>query len=419
MMFTVSLTLLHLFFSSIPLASSFVLSTTRRLDYAKQDIQDAKFYATPHTTTSRTIDLFLPNDDESQAAQAEKDLISWFDNFIKSTDYFKRKVDEFSHSAGAFHVPAFNTTISLNKTSTSKYTITSEGNNEGGYGVLIAKIFESQKKLKHIDDSNLRQAVKQYFEFVRPTTGIDASITANPRVDQYFDKAILNELSSKGFICLDTDIMTSKSQRRNLSSLLRCKPGTSRLAMLSQHKAHESELEEHYDFLMGIAHYFNWNMEWNESDYEALSPATQIKPLTNPSIIEIAEYGHDQFRDAQSDNILLDSNIRKNYRMYTCVLCCNNNWDSSVDGGAIRIYPNTMNITNPDKALSMSFEDINPSNGKLIILDSRLVYSIEKVLSKENSMRTMTLWISKPENNGVSINIWDDLKDRVDWTRMF
>lgn len=416
MMSTVALLFYLPLFLCLIHVSSFSPLTTRRVHSVEEEIPVSKCSTStvPHTTI-RTIDLFL-TDNESQVLQAEKELILWFDRFIKSSDYFKRKVDEFSHSAGAFHVPAFNTTISLNKTSASKYTITSEGNKDGGYGLLIAKIFESQKKLKHIDNSNLRQAVKQYFEFIKPTTGIDASIMANPWVDQHFSKSILNELKHKGFISLDTDLFSTQRQRGSLSSLFQCNNDS--VATLSQDEAYKTGVKEPFDFLMGIAHYLNWNMEWDGSVYEPLPPATKMKPLTNPSTVEITEYGQDQYRNAKSDNALLDSNTRKNYRMYTCILCCSDNWNSSKDGGAIRIYPNTSNVSNPDKALSMQYEDIRPTNGKLIIIDSRLVYSIETVKSNDMTLRTMTLWISKPENNGVGINIWDDNKGRVHWHRM-
>mmetsp|Transcript_8606 Transcript_8606/g.9995 ORF Transcript_8606/g.9995 Transcript_8606/m.9995 type:complete len:95 (-) Transcript_8606:59-343(-) len=90
------------------------------------------------------------------------------------------------------------------------------------------------------------------------------------------------------------------------------------------------------------------------------------------------------------------------------------------DGGALRIYPDSLHLNDPAEVIKakMHFEDINPSNGKLLIFDSRLVHSVERVLTKEKKRIAMTLWINKPEEGTAAVNIWNDDQSKVDWYRL-
>ena len=94
--------------------------------------------------------------------------------------------------------------------------------------------------------------------------------------------------------------------------------------------------------------------------------------------------------------------IRNNFRHFTCILYCNENWQTG-DGGALRLYPNTNNLLNADEAISCGYRyfDIMPENGRLIIFDSRFVHSVEKVKHKTKKRRALTLWINRPDNSGV------------------
>ena len=87
----------------------------------------------------------------------------------------------------------------------------------------------------------------------------------------------------------------------------------------------------------------------------------------------------------------------------------------------MRIYPNTTHLRDPSEAvkLNLEFEDINPSNGKLLIFDSRLVHSVEEVTSLEKKRLALTIWIMKPEDCGVTVDIWNEQKGQVDWYRLF
>ena len=90
---------------------------------------------------------------------------------------------------------------------------------------------------------------------------------------------------------------------------------------------------------------------------------------------------------------------------YTCILYLNDDdWNVDIDGGALRLYPNSQNEFNPmDVATNGRFDfvDIAPVHGRLIIFDSRLVHSVEKVTSKHRRRRALTLWINRLNDSGV------------------
>jgi len=116
---------------------------------------------------------------------------------------------------------------------------------------------------------------------------------------------------------------------------------------------------------------------------------------------------HHLFRCLVSDNSLTKENIRRNFRRYTCILYCNDEWSKGLDGGALRIYPNSLDIVKPmDAKKECKFVDINPINGRLLIFDSRLVHSVEEVTSNKRRI-ALTLWITRPEKNGVRGEIFD------------
>ena len=54
------------------------------------------------------------------------------------------------------------------------------------------------------------------------------------------------------------------------------------------------------------------------------------------------------------------------------------------------------------------FVDINPTNGRLLLFDSRLYHSVQKVKSASKSRLALTLWIMRPEDSGVRGEIWDE-----------
>lgn len=125
------------------------------------------------------------------------------------------------------------------------------------------------------------------------------------------------------------------------------------------------------------------------------------------------------FQCIHSDNLLANEQARNNYRLYTCILYCNDDWEMERDGGALRIYPNTIDLLDPSVAVTQKkYEDVNPSNGKFLIFDSRLVHSVERVLSEEKKRLALTIWIMRPEDNGVVVDMWDEEVGQVDWYRL-
>ena len=60
------------------------------------------------------------------------------------------------------------------------------------------------------------------------------------------------------------------------------------------------------------------------------------------------------------------------------------------------------------------YTDINPDNGKLLIFDSRLVHSVEKVHTPDKSRLALTLWTLRPENRIVRGEIYDEGRPEVE-----
>jgi Rps23 Pro-64 3,4-dihydroxylase Tpa1-like proline 4-hydroxylase len=97
---------------------------------------------------------------------------------------------------------------------------------------------------------------------------------------------------------------------------------------------------------------------------------------------------------------------------YTCILYLNDNdWNVDTDGGALRLYPNTQHVFNPSEVVAsrrFDFVDIAPKNGRLLIFDSRLVHSVEKVTSTHRRRRALTLWINRLNDSGVRGEMYEN-----------
>mmetsp|Transcript_21645 Transcript_21645/g.32422 ORF Transcript_21645/g.32422 Transcript_21645/m.32422 type:complete len:363 (+) Transcript_21645:626-1714(+) len=321
-----------------------------------------------------------------------------------------------------------------------------ENINESDCGTICAKLYESQcaygEETLQKCNGNLRQVVKKHFSSQRPHTGYDAQISKTDKVqsivfqdgknssndgsiDQKHD--LLRVLKEKGFVTIDTQLKTSVESCVKLSAFLQKKTKqdssirSDTVAFLDRDDAQACGLSEQFEVLMGMANFLNENLIFKHTGYEPLLPASKDRPLTNPRNIQAAEYREGEFYVAHSDNLLANANMRSNYRLYTCILYCNDEWDASKDGGALRIYPNTEHLTDPAEAVKsrLEYEDINPSNGKLLIFDSRLVHSVEKVKTAPKKRLALTLWMMRPEDSGVVVDVWDEEKGQVDWYRLF
>jgi Rps23 Pro-64 3,4-dihydroxylase Tpa1-like proline 4-hydroxylase len=154
---------------------------------------------------------------------------------------------------------------------------------------------------------------------------------------------------------------------------------------------------------MGIASYLNANYDFEPSTYAPVLPGTSSNPLTNPKSIQAAEYGKGNFYVAHSDNSWAEGkhlSMRRNFRSFTCILYCNDDWQEQ-DGGALRIYRDSTHLASAKEAhKSCEYSDIVPKNGRLVIFDSKLVHSVEKVLV-DKCRRALTIWIARPSDGGI------------------
>jgi len=162
---------------------------------------------------------------------------------------------------------------------------------------------------------------------------------------------------------------------------------------------------------MALASHLNDNYVCDHSPFKPIWPGTVDRPLSNPKSIQIAEYGVNDFYAAHSDNSVTNASrdagasgqddVRSNYRAITCILYVNEGWEAK-DGGALRIYLDSAEIKTPGDAKDCcEHVDVNPANGRLLIFDSKMVHSVEKVLNENKVRRALTLWIIRPEDSGV------------------
>ena len=80
--------------------------------------------------------------------------------------------------------------------------------------------------------------------------------------------------------------------------------------------------------------------------------------------------------------------------------------ETADDGGALRIYGDSSELKVPADAPTLcSHQDIIPENGRLVIFDSKLVHSVERV-TQDKLRRALTLWILRPEESGASGEVY-------------
>lgn len=350
-------------------------------------------------------------------------------------------------------IPVLNCTVHLEDDDKSSLLIRIDGDSsekqlKEDFGWVCVKLHEKRDMLEDagIDCDSLRETVVSHMNDISPDAGLDASTSAwtpiqaadfNDLAGGNIDK-LLKQLDREGYIVIDPtegdeycSLETDACQQEMLSDYLKettdqgDKVRTDRVHFLSRNQATECNIEKQYDLLMGIANHFNNHRTIEEDASDAqqqpVSPASVAKPYTNPRRIQFAEYGSGDFYVAHSDNSLdsdhENDSMRRNFRAYTCILYLNdNNWDVDIDGGALRLYPHTQEYRTPEEAVDASnvkeesytddgvpsFVDISPINGRLLIFDSRLVHSVNKVLSSTKVRRALTLWINKPNDSGVS-----------------
>lgn len=345
-------------------------------------------------------------------AEHGRSLAESFDAMVDSTDFLVRTE---ACGQGECSVPVFGgdarITFGPRRSTTTKSTVPTEyvlkvngrGVSTSDFGWICAKFFECRDDFTGIGTAGLRRAVAKHYNEQPPHTGYDAQMAAGGGgVEALLDDSLLTRLEEDGFIIIDSAIKTTKSSNEKLSKLIVDNTGQGKyrsdtVAFLDSDDAASCDIEEQFDLLMGIAAHLNDNLKFASSPHEPLSPGTRKKPLTNPSHIQAAEYGENDCYCAHSDNSLTEMDVRRNYRCYTCILYCNDGLTKE-DGGALRVYHNSAELLVPaDAKETCTHFDVNPINGRLIIFDSKLVHSVEKVTQS----KPLTLWILRPEDSGV------------------
>lgn len=320
------------------------------------------------------------------------------------------------------------------------------------FGNLCLELYKYRNDIRDVVSiDGLKQNVLDYLNSQPPDPGMDAELNAACRavgnekfgmlLDDMIDGESLRKFQRDGFVVIDDVMKTSQSSNEKVgkwtdkSKTAQGHVRTDTVAFLNRNNALECGLEEQYDFLLTLASHLNDNLDLFASPYKPVLPGTRDRPLTNPSRfnVQIAEYGCGDYYNAHSDNSIdtsvrngafdgfgttIESNDedlsssscddvtlpqrRSNWRCITAILYMNKGWKVS-DGGQLRMYLDSASVKHPSTAFEThSYIDINPSNGKLLLFDSRMIHSVEKVDSDSKVRRALTLWITRPEENGVT-----------------
>ena len=331
------------------------------------------------------------------------------------------------------------------------------------FGMLCLEMYRYRADIRHaVCIKDLESNVLDFLNIQPPDAGVDAELTSSDAIGNtefgimlkhLVDSDALAKLQQDGFVVIDNVMKTSQSSIEKLEifaskgkkkSQGKRKTGvrdyrTDNVSFLNRNNALEYGLEDQHDFLLTLASHLNCNLDFSlqgSSPYKPVFPGTAKRPLTNPGgfNVQIAEYGENDYYNPHSDNSIdvkinpycpfdskrmieakdnlspsvLDSDgtllpsRRSNWRYITAILYMNDGWEIS-DGGQLRMYLNSVGVLHPYMVVNRhKYIDINPSNGKLLLFDSRMVHSVEKVLNEGKTRRALTIWIIRPEENGVS-----------------
>ena len=329
------------------------------------------------------------------------------------------------------------------------------------FGNLCLEIYKYRDNIRGvISMDHLRENVLDYLNSQPPDPGTDAEITSSEAIDNdgigailddVVDRSKLEKLKHDGFVVIDDVMQTSQasndkfSRWKNKGRTGQDECRTDTVAFMDRDDAEQCGVENQYDLLLALASHLNDKLDLGDSPFAPVFPGTRENPLTNPSgsNVQMAEYGFEDFYDPHSDNsinkacrsdyfgseeeyidTLYGNDVydnttpwraamqkamynngeerRSNYRCITAILYLNEGWEVR-DGGQLRMYLDSAHCEIPNTAKAThNYVDINPSNGKLLLFDSRMVHSVEKVLHHSKIRRALTLWITRPEESGVT-----------------
>ena len=311
------------------------------------------------------------------------------------------------------------------------------------FGMLCLEMYRHRSDIQNVFNiDGLETNILDYMNSRPPDPGMAAGLTSSEAIgsnrfgsilDQLIDPCALLELQKHGYAVIDNVMKTSQSSNDQLGEWANkgktgqddCRSDT--VAFLDRRDALECGLEDQFDFLLTLASHLNDNFDLYASPYKPVFPGTTTRPLTNPKgfNVQMAEYVFGDYYNPHSDNsidrevdngafggtavihdYLGDDAIlpkkRSNWRCITAILYLNEGWKTS-DGGQLRMYLDSAHVESPSTARDThEYIDVNPSNGKLLLFDSRMVHSVEEVLNENKIRRALTLWITRPEESGVS-----------------
>eukprot|EP00980_Cylindrotheca_fusiformis_P005578 scaffold1183_cov114-Cylindrotheca_fusiformis.AAC.11 len=379
---------------------------------------------------SGQISLPLKQAQHATEFQVQQELKIAFQEVVESSQFFiQTSPSQVQRRVCTVPVLGDHIEIELDRSNPSECVLKVEGSASGNdeFGWICVEFYENKEHFQHLlDTSDLRTAVIDHFNAQPPHPGFPANsakLAASSQIQQLFEDGqnigfALSELKQQGYVVLENGPKSTVQGHDQLTKFLNEKTNqggavrTDTVHFLHRDQAIECGFQQHYDSLMGIASFLNEHLDFDETPHNPMGPATPQHPLTIPDSVQLAEYGEDDFYKAHSDNSLTDrfvdgdengGRIRHNFRHYTCILYCNDDWDEDEDGGALRLYPYSQNLLEADDAIHQSygFVDISPKNGRLLIFDSRLIHSVERVTTKTKRRRALTLWINRPNDSGV------------------
>ncbi|GKY98455.1 hypothetical protein MPSEU_000802900 [Mayamaea pseudoterrestris] len=342
---------------------------------------------------------------------------------------------QIDRDASAVTVPALQASIVMKETRMNKQRYAEmllrfDCKQGSDFGWLCQQLYANRRNVeKELDLQPLRVAIVEHLNASPPEPGHQPPLTipsqpAFQRLQQLLEcKDSLEALRSKGYVVLNdilpSDLMTLSSLKDWTEQLQNTGQGdhirTDHVHFHSRQVAETRGWAEPFDLLMACATILNDQLHLPPSpSYTPIHPATLERPLTVPKEIQYAEYKHGDFYKAHSDNSLTNERaqqdnqlIRSNFRAYTCILYMNDQeWNLETDGGALRLWPYTQHLRNVDDAQSMDYVDVAPKHGRLLVFDSCLVHSVQKVKHQSKVRRALTLWINRPNDSGVKGEVY-------------
>ena len=369
---------------------------------------------------------------QSDSMELSNYLFRSFDHVIDSTSYFEKSnvggecvVPALGNAKVSFHPIPMTTSSSMGPC--TEFELSVEGGTEEDFGWICTRFFEYRSNLVGLVDTiELEKVVLEHsLRHQRESIGDDPSLAPfahSEVIQQIFSSQpnIVQNLERNGYVIIDIPTQQQQQQQQQqqdelthtidfdqLTHLLVKKSSQSntirndKVAFLTRNEARSCGLDFQFDVLMGIASYLNDNFDFSSwpfpgNDTPSLSSTGMLK---NPKMVQVAEYGMNDFYVAHKDNSYNTSGklARSNHRFCTCILYCNDpTWDA-MDGGALRIYPGSHHYSCEEAQQKILPIDILPKNGRLVLFDCMLVHSVERVTHETKKRRAITVWLNRPE----------------------